>query len=341
MRDGYYIEAGALSRLPSLLSDGKYTAVYYLHDTMVDGLFGAHIRETVASVTVLVPCEVKENSLCAAKELAESLASEKAPLVLALGGGRVLDFGKYASYLAKAPLLLIPTALSNDGLVSPLAVLSVGEGKSETLSAKGADLLLLDTEICGASPAFLTQSGIGDVLSNASALIDFDLAVARGKEAQCDTARALSAKALDLLLASKEESLSPTLIAELAEALVLSGLAMCEMGSTRPVSGAEHLFGYALDMRLSPRRVSHGLAVALGTLAVYRLLEKDDCHLLSVLRRFGVDVCPSRLGVDENTFVKAYLSARDMRDRYTCLDELKPTEATLSEIYRSLERDLA
>lgn len=340
MRSGYYIEADALSRLPSLIRDGGYTEIFYLHDTIVDGLFGEKIRAMIAANACLVPVEIKENSVSAATALSEQICKRKTPLVLALGGGRVLDMGKYAARLASAPLLLIPTALSNDGLVSPLAVLSVGEGKSETLLAKAADLLLLDTDACGVSPAFLTKSGIGDVLSNATALIDFDLAVARGKETANDRARALSAEALDILLATKETELSPTLIAELAKALTLSGLAMCEMGSTRPVSGSEHLFGYALDM-LAPRRVSHGLAVALGTLAVYRLLGKEDRHLRSVLCRFSVDLCPSHLGIDADTFVRAFLSAREMRDRYTCLDELTLDEQTLLSVYQSLESDFS
>ena len=39
--------------------------------------------------------------------------------VVGVGGGKVLDFAKYTSYLLRLPYISVPTSMSNDGFCSP------------------------------------------------------------------------------------------------------------------------------------------------------------------------------------------------------------------------------
>ena len=71
---------------------------------------------------------------------------------------------------------------------------------------------------------------------------------------------------------------------DLVEGLVMSGLAMQAHQSSRPASGAEHQFSHLWEMEghgvdVTPRRLSHGFKVGIGTVAIAalyeRLLERD------------------------------------------------------------------
>ena len=53
---------------------------------------------------------------------------------------------------------------------------------------------------------------------------------------------------------------SKTFIRILSRALVMGGLAMEIAGSSRPSSGAEHLFCHALEEYYSDIKISHGMA---------------------------------------------------------------------------------
>jgi len=68
-------------------------------------------------------------------------------------------------------------------------------------------------------------------------------------------------------------------ISDLAEGLIMSGLAMQSMQSSRPASGAEHQFSHlwemeGLGLHTKPRRLSHGFKVGLGTVCISALYER-------------------------------------------------------------------
>ena len=70
--------------------------------------------------------------------------------LLSIGGGRVGDFAKRLALLTNLRLLIIPTIIANDGLISPVAVL-----RDETHSVAGRmpDAIFLDLDILKRAPA--------------------------------------------------------------------------------------------------------------------------------------------------------------------------------------------
>src|SRR6201999_3581642 len=117
----------------------------------------------------------------------------------------------------------------------------------------------------------------------------------------------------------------------LAEALVLSGLAMATAGSSRPCSGSDHEILHAID-HLFPGTAHHGeLAGAASLFTCF--LRGDDGLARSIdacLTRHGLPRLPSDLGLTEAQFSQAVLHAPETRpDRFTILEHLDLDEAAV------------
>ena len=66
--------------------------------------------------------------------------------IVAIGGGKVIDFSKYVAFILQLPIITMPTSISNDGFASPGASLMVN-GKRKTMKAKIPYGVVIDTEI--------------------------------------------------------------------------------------------------------------------------------------------------------------------------------------------------
>jgi glycerol-1-phosphate dehydrogenase [NAD(P)+] len=103
------------------------------------------------------------------------------------------------------------------------------------------------------------------------------------------------------------------------EALISAGVAAGIAGSSRPCSGAEHLFSHALE-QLAPGVGLHGEKCGLGTIIMALLHGLDWQHLVAALRALGAPTTAAQLGVDPDLIVRALLLAPTIRpDRYTIL----------------------
>ena len=310
--------------------------ILYIADPYVDGLYGNSVREQIEEIGVIKTEKIDHNSIAYAMSVAERVIATDVSCIVAMGGGKVLDVCKYASFISKVPLLSIATTVSNDGIASPIAVLKRQDQKPKSLGCATPTMLLVDTDIIATAPQALIKAGIGDTISNYTALKDWDLAVSRGKDVMNGYAYLMSQTALDALLKTQYDTINPEFIEVLVNSLVLSGIAMDFAGSSRPVSGAEHLFSHALDYYCEKQNL-HGLNVALGTVAVLRLLEEDDSQLISYLKRFEVDINPKSMEIPEDTFIYCMQNAVRMRtNRYTCLNEMDLSADRIRKVYKEL-----
>ena len=289
--------------------------------------------EIVADVEVH---KVKANTMERAMSLAQSALLGNTDFIVGFGGGKATDVGKYAAYIAKKPYVSIPTTLANDGLVSAIAVLKDPDSLPRSLGCRMPDVAILDTDIVMDGPHDLIKAGIGDTISNYTALIDWDIAVRAGRETENNYARLMSSTALDSLLNSRFDRIDDDFLIQLANSLIFSGIAMENAGSSRPVSGSEHLFSHALDF-FCPQNNLHGIQTALGTIAVLALTNRPRKRLLEYLNRFEVDVNPARLGIGKDYFIECFQKAPSMRPgRYTCLNECDLSTETLEQLYEQI-----
>lgn len=314
--------------------------VLYVSDDVVDKLYGSFVKSQLADCFVLKEEIVNNNTISYAMNLAERIIATDVNCIIGLGGGKVLDVCKYAAYISKIPYLAIPTTAANDGLVSPIAVLKRQDGKPKSLGAAMPTMVLIDTSIILKGPIEHIKAGIGDTISNYMALLDWELAALRGKDTINGYAYLMSKNALDSLLKTQFKEINSDFVEVLVNSLVLSGVAMDFAGSSRPVSGSEHCFSHALDYYCKKQNL-HGIQVALGTIVMLKTIGKDYSELLAYLRKFDVDINPSRLGIDEDTFVICMQNASSMRKgRYTYLDEIDLSDNKMRTLYRELVEEL-
>lgn len=273
---------------------------------------------------------------------AESLIFERRiGAVVAVGGGRVIDVAKYAAHRAHLPFIACPTQPSHDGIASAISVIEAQDGRKRSMGARMPEALIVSQEVMLAAPRSALQSGAGDLLSNLSALRDWELAVPGG-EAYDHFAALLSRQAADLLLRTCEQTqdlASPEAAAVLLDGLILSGVAMTVSGTSRPCSGSEHLLSHALDY-LEPRNPTlHGIKVGAATLFT-RFLQTGalDPALVFAARHIGLPLafgnCASFSSLNQ-----IFATARAVRpDRHTVLDHF--SDAELLEAYKGFEAEL-
>lgn len=295
------------------------------------------IKYTLPNIEVI---KVKESSFDFAVELAKHICTKNINIILGLGGGTVLDTAKYASFVSKTTYIAIPTTLSNDGLASPISVLYSKNQKKKSFGSKIPEGIIIDTDIIANTPDILLKSGIGDTLSNYTALYDWKLDCNENGIKENDFAYMLSEMSFNSLFYSKEKSLkSKQSLKILSQSLVLSGLAMEIAGNSRPCSGSEHLFSHAMD-ELYDFTIPHGILVALGSLVACELQGRDNSILINYLNDYNILVNPKRLGISKEHFTNAWLFAKETRrERFTILNKIDISKAKFDKIYDKLLED--
>jgi glycerol-1-phosphate dehydrogenase [NAD(P)+] len=108
----------------------------------------------------------------------------------------------------------------------------------------------------------------------------------------------------------------------LLEALISCGVAMSIAGSSRPCSGAEHLFSHALDMVDCPHAM-HGEQCGVGSVLVAYMHKSNWKRIRDTLKLIGAPTTAGELGVKDEDVVRALELAATIRpDRYTILQKL-------------------
>ncbi|WP_349671670.1 iron-containing alcohol dehydrogenase family protein [Lacrimispora sp.] len=335
------VGSGTINTVGEVLSTNNYfRKILYVSDPIVDGLYGEIVKEQIRNIGKLKVEFVDYNTISYAMSIAERVIATDVDCIIGMGGGKVLDVCKYASYISKRPFLSIPTTVANDGIASPIAVLKRKDDKPKSLGCSTPMMLLVDTDIIANGPIQLVKAGIGDTISNYMALLDWDFACKRGKDEMNGYAYMMSTTSLDALMKTQYNSICKEFIEVLVNSIILSGIAMEFAGSSRPVSGSEHLFSHALDY-YSRKKNLHGLQVALGTVAVLKLIGRSQDDVINYLKRFDVNVNPKTLNIDEETFIFCMQNSIKMRNnRYTYMHEIELSREKLKKIYKELEEEL-
>ena len=270
-----------------------------------------------------------------ATSLAKKISVNNIEVVIGFGGGRVLDTSKYAAYISKAIYICLPTTLSNDSLASPFSVLEMEGVNRKTLGSKIPAAILIDTDMIFKAPVSQTLSGIGDTISKHTALFDWKLAAEHEGKNVNDFAYAISRMAYDSVYHSDQKDIkNKTFIRILSRALVMGGLAMEIAGSSRPASGSEHLFAHAIEEYYPEIKISHGTAVALGSVGACIFQGRDETQLVKVCREYGIDLDPAAYGITKEIFADVWMRAPETRkDRFTILSTTELNRGWLDMIY--------
>jgi glycerol-1-phosphate dehydrogenase [NAD(P)+] len=279
---------------------------------------------------------VSDNSRSEVERIASIVAREHDALI-AVGGGRPIDVAKSAALVAGLPVVIVPTQLSADGIASPISVIAEAGGAVVSERSALPVAVLADLETLAAAPIGFARAGVGDLLGNSSALVDWQIAADANEDSVDDFAALLSSCALLLidgldLSPLGEGQLTIELARRLLDGLVLSGLAMEIAGSSRPCSGSEHLISHAID-RLEPGTATHGEQVAFGTLVATKLQGGDVGAIRASIEAAGMKGALNGFGVGATRLAEIVAYAPATRPgRYTVLDRDRPTAAQLRDI---------
>ena len=190
-------------------------------------------------------------------------------LILAVGSGTINDICRYVSAVAKMPYCIVGTAPSMDGYISGGSALIYNNLKL-TFETHTPEAVFLDPQILSEAPKDMIASGVGDLLGKISCLTDWQLSKIVNGEWHCDFISGIVDTAIKKVVdnSGKIAAGEPDAVADLVEALLLSGVCMDFAGNSRPASGCEHHMSHFLEMRylLEGREaVFHGTKVGIGT----------------------------------------------------------------------------
>jgi glycerol-1-phosphate dehydrogenase [NAD(P)+] len=326
------VRAGAVDGLGPLLADGRISTGGRVAVAVGPGQgdeIAASITQTAPSSSV-VP--IASGSLDGALELITHLRAGWYDAVVGIGGGKTLDAAKYAASMLGLPFVAVATSLSNDGLASPVASLE-SHGRKASFGVHIPIAVFVDIDYVREAPAEHTRSGVGDVVSNLSAIADWQLAAAVTGEQVDGLAVALARNAAEALIHMDADIEDEAFLVTLAESLIMSGIAMTVAGTSRPCSGACHEISHALDASHGSPGF-HGQQVALG--ALFATWLREDATLVRLLdgclRRHALPRTPGALGVTADEFAAAVAEAPDTRpERFTILEHLALSEQQIKE----------
>ena len=319
------VEEGALDRLPEVLGGLDCRKLLLVTDENVWSLLGSRVEGVLRGEAELAVSFVRSSDYPTVNSI-RAVASEKDPCAVAgLGGGRPIDVAKYAAYLEELPFVSVPTALSHDGVASPIVALKDEQRNPVSLFARPPTAVVVDLDVVSKAPRRLLASGAGDILAKLTSVADARLAQREVGESVPEAALEM-AEAAYRILASRTDEVArwgAEGVRLLAEACLLSGMAMAVAGSSRPCSGSEHLFSHALDKLFPGRDSLHGEQVGVGAVVAAYLHGLDWEGLREKLRRVGAPTTVAELGVTLEQAAQALELAPRLRDRYTILHKLK------------------
>ena len=328
---------GVLRSLPSVVEELGYEGrVLLVTGGHTSSIAGKRVRTMLEKIGLEVRMEITGSAnMENLNHLYAVAASWEPEAVFGVGGGSKIDLGKMAARRGHSGFVSIPTSASHDGIASPRV--SIKDGTSP-LSMEGVmpAAIIADTQLISKAPYRMLASGCADVISNSTALTDWELAVKAGKESFSTTAASLSRYAADSVMASasriSRNDETSTWLA--VRPIIASGLAMGAAGSSRPASGSEHLFSHALDA-MSAGYALHGEQCGVGAILMTALHGGDWEIIRTSLIRLKCPVTAEGLGVNESDIIRALVKARTMRrDRYTILDVKRLTKESARKLAR-------
>lgn len=278
------IEAGCLADTDTYIKDiglsGYSVAVYDENTYYAQGLVKPN-----ADKEIILPSKNLHADNTGTKMLLD-LIPDDCNYLIAVGSGTIHDLTRYCAYAKKIPFVSCPTAASVDGFCSSVAAMT-WYGFKKTFIAIAPALVIADLDVISKAPMFLTKSGFGDMIGKFIALAEWKISNLLTGEYFCPEIYDMTMSATKAVTDSANGIKNGDITAyeKLTYGLLMSGLAMQLLGSSRCASGAEHHISHFIEMQPSGVNISssalHGEKVGVGTLLAAEIYHNLKDTLLS------------------------------------------------------------
>jgi glycerol-1-phosphate dehydrogenase [NAD(P)+] len=227
----------------------------------------------------------------------ESLADGLPPqveVVYGVGGGLACDVAKFIGRRRNLPITLIPTALSVDGFFTP--IVAVRESGTVGYENTGpAERVIIDWDVISGAPFNLRGTGIVEILSIVTGLLDWRYAAERNKNTP-ETRFQPWAASLAAGIAQQAFKIAKDVgdgkveaLQQLLDLICLEVQLTNQLGHTRPQEGSEQYFAYAIEPRVARNRgVPYADLVGPGILISAALHGQDITPLRNTLASAGI-----------------------------------------------------
>ena len=324
---------GQVGKFLRTLSNPKKVSI--ISGKNVKKIIGKEIDQSLKNAKILAVWhlartnEEKETILVQRK-----VKAAKSDIIIGLGGGRSVDIAKLCAFNLKKPFISIPTSASHDGIASPFV--SVRGEKPHSIVATAPLGVFVDLDIIKKAPKKLLASGCGDLMAKVTAVHDWELGRDKIGEYYGRYSANLASMSAEILIESAEIfSKKGVDVRIIVEALISAGVASCIAGSSRPCSGAEHLFSHAID-HLKFGVGLHGEKCGIGSIMIAKLQGQNWKKIIKTLKNSGAPTTAKEIGLEPKILVKALVMAQSLRpERYTILKEVEMNEKEALKLAKS------
>jgi glycerol-1-phosphate dehydrogenase [NAD(P)+] len=334
--EGIVSEVGALVR--SL--DPGASSVAVITGAVVKARAGEECGASLEKAALRISWHVvSDASMDTVTGLQDKIAGRLPDFVIGFGGGRSVDVAKMTAFKTGRPFLSVPTSASHDGISSPFVSVR-GIDKPHSIKANTPIGVAADTHLMSQAPPRLLASGCGDLVAKITAVKDWELARDEKGEYFGSYAANLAYMSAKIILDESErlKRKSQFSIRTIVEALISAGVAACIAGSSRPCSGAEHLFSHAVEYVAGPGYGLHGERVGIGTIMMAKLHGLDWEKVAETLENVGAPTTAKQIKLTEEHVVKALVAAQSLRpDRYTILSKTKLDKKSARALAKSVK----
>jgi glycerol-1-phosphate dehydrogenase [NAD(P)+] len=290
--------------MPKLIEElyGTQVKLWVLSDENTEMAAAARCKQLLSRFqlsSTILPAQPRPRT---SPEIIENLSREAGSpeLILAVGSGTISDIAKMVSLNLQVPNWCVMTAASVDAFSSGTSALKL-KNRHKTEPARATEMIFADLEVLERAPELMFLSGVGDLLAKYLSYLDWKISALITGEYICEqTAELCLASARQAMEAVKSKPGDPRAAVRcLADASLLSGLAMQALSSSRPASSAEHSIPHCWEIGHTmgnPELELHGLLVGLscrilleGYQRCYRELENLDIDIEARLRALAAE----------------------------------------------------
>jgi glycerol dehydrogenase len=235
--------------------------------------------------------------------------TEAVDLIIAAGGGKVIDTGKAVAYEMKIPVIIVPTIAATDAPCSALSVIYTEDGVFDRylVLPKNPDCVLVDTAVVAQAPVHFLVSGMGDALAT---FWEADTCAKSCKPNALNGASPPTLSAIALARLCYDTLLEHGLLAKLAverksvtpsvEAIVEANTLLSGLGFESGGLAGSHAVHNGFTVLEASHGKLHGQKVAFGTLTQLVMEgrpSKDIQKVLDFCVSVGLPVCLEDMGV--------------------------------------------